>query len=155
MRPEEELGRVLREKGKTLAVAESCTGGLVSDMITDVPRSSRYFLAGIVAYSNEAKVNLIGVRSSTLKSFGAVSEQTAIEMAQGVREVCGADIGAAVTGIAGPGGGTPEKPVGLVHFALDLKGSIVVDHVLFRGDRTRVKDSSAKHLLRMIVKSLK
>jgi PncC family amidohydrolase len=146
---------LLRNAGRTLAVAESCTGGLVSDMITNVPRSSRYFLAGIVTYSNEAKVSLIGVSSSTLESFGAVSEQTAREMAQGVRKRCGADIGAAVTGIAGPGGGTSEKPVGLVYFAVDDGQEVVVDRIVFPGDRLQVKRSSAERLIGMISDLLK
>jgi len=141
---------LLRNAGRTLAVAESCTGGLVSDMITNVPRSSRYFLAGIITYSNEAKVSLIGVSNSTLESFGAVSEQTAREMAHGVRKRCGADIGAAVTGIAGPGGGTSEKPVGLVYFAVNDGREVVVDRIVFPGDRLQIKRSSAERLIGMI-----
>jgi nicotinamide-nucleotide amidase len=154
MRPEEKLGRLLMEKSKTLAVAESCTGGLVSDLITNVPGSSRYFLAGLVAYGNEAKVGILGVRRSTLDSHGAVSEQTAREMARGVRERVGAGIGAAVTGIAGPGGGTPEKPVGLIYFAVDDGHRVVVDRAVLEGDRLRVKRSSAERLIGMIVESL-
>jgi PncC family amidohydrolase len=154
MRPEEELGRILRETGKTLGVAESMTGGLVSDLITNVPRSSHYFIAGIVTYSDESKVRLLGVSRSTLESHGAVSEQTAREMARGVRERIGTDIGAAVTGIAGPGGGTPEKPVGLVCFSVDDGQKVIASREIFEGDRVQLKRSSAEHLIRMIVASL-
>jgi PncC family amidohydrolase len=154
MRPEEELGRILRETGKTLGVAESMTGGLVSDLITNVPRSSHYFIAGIVTYSDESKVRLLGVSRSTLESHGAVSEQTAREMARGVRERIGTDIGAAVTGIAGPGGGTPEKPVGLVCFSVDDGQKVIASREIFEGDRLQLKRSSAEHLIRMIVTSL-
>jgi PncC family amidohydrolase len=154
MRPEEELGRILRETGKTLGVAESMTGGLVSDLITNVPRSSHYFIAGIVTYSDESKVRLLGVSRSTLESHGAVSEQTAREMARGVRERIGTDMGAAVTGIAGPGGGTPEKPVGLVCFSVDDGQKVIASREIFEGDRLQLKRSSAEHLIRMIVASL-
>ncbi len=112
------LGRLLRERGLTLATAESCTGGLVGSLVTDVPGSSHYYCGGVVAYSNEVKVRLLGVRRATLKRYGAVSAQTATEMAEGVRNRTGADIGVAVTGIAGPGGGTRKKPVGLVYIAI-------------------------------------
>ncbi len=111
---EETLSRLLRERGLTLAVAESCTGGLIGSRITDVVGSSAYFLLGIVAYSNAAKKRLLGVSSDTLARFGAVSPETAEEMAEGVRVQAGADLGLATTGIAGPGGGSPEKPVGTV-----------------------------------------
>ena len=155
MRPEEELGRLLREKGKTLAVAESCTGGLVSDLITNVPGSSGYFLAAIISYSYESKSLLLGVDKSTLFSYGAVSEQTAREMARGVRERTGADIGAAVTGIAGPGGGTEQKPVGLVYFAVDDGKGVVVEKVVFTGDRAQVKRSSGERLIEIIITCLR
>lgn len=119
---EETVGRLLRERGLTLAVAESCTGGLVGHRITEVPGSSEYFLLGVVTYSNEAKERILGVRPETLRSAGAVSTQTAEEMAAGVRKLSGADLGLATTGIAGPGGGTPEKPVGTVCVALAWEG---------------------------------
>lgn len=152
-RLEEELGTVLRGKGRTLAIAESCTGGLVCDLITNEPRSSRYFLVGIVTYSNESKVDLLGVRPSTIDKHGAVSDETAREMASGVRRVTGADIGASVTGIAGPGGGTPEKPVGLVYMAVDNGGSVTVERQVFPGSRIDVKRSAAERLVQMILES--
>ncbi|HEV2149520.1 MAG TPA: competence/damage-inducible protein A [Longimicrobiaceae bacterium] len=119
---EETVGKLLRERGLTLAVAESCTGGLIGDRITDVPGSSEHFLLGVVSYSNEAKERMLGVRPETLREFGAVSTQTAEEMAAGVRRISGAALGLATTGIAGPGGGTPEKPVGTVCVALAWEG---------------------------------
>jgi PncC family amidohydrolase len=155
MRPEEELGELLRTKSMTLAVAESCTGGLVSDMITNVPGSSMYFLAGLVTYSNDSKIDLLGVSRETLESYGAVSEQVVIEMARGVRKTTGADIGAAVTGIAGPDGGTKQKPVGLIYFAVDDGKAILADRAFLSGDRREVKRSSSRRLIEIIVKSLR
>ena len=105
----------------TLATAESCTGGLIAKRITDVAGCSDVFLGGCVTYANEAKEKLIGVKHETLEAFGAVSEQTAREMARGVRLALGADVGIATTGIAGPGGGTPEKPVGTVYIAVSTE----------------------------------
>jgi nicotinamide-nucleotide amidase len=119
---EETVGRLLRERGVTLAVAESCTGGLIGHRITDVPGSSEYFLLGVVAYSNEAKHNLLGVAHSTLDNEGAVSEATVKEMARGVMRAAGADIGLATSGIAGPGGGSAEKPVGTVCIGIAWEG---------------------------------
>jgi PncC family amidohydrolase len=155
MRLEEELGELLRTKSMTLAVAESCTGGLVSDMITNVPGSSMYFLAGLVTYSNDSKIDLLGVSRETLESYGAVSEQVVIEMARGVRKTTGADIGAAVTGIAGPDGGTEQKPVGLIYFAVDDGKAILADRAFLSGDRREVKRSSTRRLIEIIVKSLR
>ncbi len=119
---EAEVGRLLRECSLTLATAESCTGGLIGHRLTDVPGSSAYFLAGIVAYSNEAKQALLGVDRATLEQHGAVSAETVRQMAEGARRATGADLGIATSGIAGPGGGTPEKPVGTVWIALSGPG---------------------------------
>jgi nicotinamide-nucleotide amidase len=119
---EETVGRLLRERGLTLAVAESCTGGRIGDRVTDVPGSSEYFLLGVATYANEAKVRVLGVSESTIAEHGAVSTQTAAEMAAGVRKLAGADLGIATTGIAGPGGGTPEKPVGTLCIGLAWEG---------------------------------
>lgn len=112
------VGRLMREQNKTLALAESCTGGLVANRITNIPGSSDFFRHGVVSYSNESKVNILEVQKSTLDRHGAVSSSCAKEMAQGVRRISRADYGLAVTGIAGPTGGTDEKPVGTVHVAL-------------------------------------
>ncbi len=119
---EETVGRLLRERGMTLALAESCTGGRIGDRITDVPGSSEYFLLGVAAYSNQAKQALLGVRPETLRAHGAVSPETAAEMAEGARRAAGADVGLSTTGIAGPGGGTEEKPVGTVCIGLAWDG---------------------------------
>ena len=119
---EEVVGRLLRERGLTLAVAESCTGGRIGDWITNVAGSSAYFLLGVATYSNEAKAQVLGVPAETLEAHGAVSPQTAEEMARGVRRISGASLGLSTTGIAGPGGGTPEKPVGTVCVGLAWEG---------------------------------
>jgi nicotinamide-nucleotide amidase len=119
---EEEVGRLLRERGMTLAVAESCTGGRIGDWVTDVPGASAYFLLGIAAYADEVKRGVLGVSPATLERCGAVSPETAEEMAEGARRLSGASLGLATTGIAGPGGGTPEKPVGTVCIGLAWEG---------------------------------
>lgn len=119
---EETVGRLLRERGLTLAVAESCTGGRIGDRVTDVAGSSAYFLLGVATYSNEAKTAVLGVDEATLAEHGAVSTRVAEEMAAGVRRLAGADLGVSTTGVAGPSGGTEEKPVGTVCIALAWEG---------------------------------
>jgi nicotinamide-nucleotide amidase len=119
---EETVGRMLRERSLTLALAESCTGGRIGDRITDVPGSSAYFLLGVATYSNQAKMSVLGVPEATLAAHGAVSTQTAEEMAMGARRISGADVGLSTTGVAGPGGGTVEKPVGTVCIGLAWEG---------------------------------
>jgi nicotinamide-nucleotide amidase len=109
-----EVGYLLTKLGKTLAIAESCTGGLISNMVTDVPGSSNYFIFSGITYSNDAKINILNVKKKTIVEFGAVHDQTALEMARGARNIAGADFAVSTTGIAGPGGGTKEKPVGMV-----------------------------------------
>lgn len=137
------VGEQLRAHGWRLAVAESCTGGLLGHWITEIAGSSDYFLGGVIAYSNQAKEQLLGVRPSTLLQYGAVSEATAREMAAGVRQRFGADLALAVTGIAGPGGGTPEKPVGLVYIALDAPDRQICRRYVWQGDRAANKAHSA------------
>jgi nicotinamide-nucleotide amidase len=145
------VGDLLRRGGKTLALAESCTGGLLAGRLTDVAGSSDYFLGGAVTYANSAKAELVGVSAGTLEHFGAVSEETAREMALGARLRFGASIGLSVTGIAGPGGGTPEKPVGTVHFALDDVGGTRLDQrLLMPGDRALVRRWSTSAALSML-----
>lgn len=134
------VGKQLTERRLTLAVAESCTGGLIAKRVTDIPGSSHYFVGGIVAYSNEAKVELLGVAEALIRRAGAVSPGVAEAMARGVRERLHADIGIGVTGIAGPSGGTPEKPVGLVYVGLDWKGDIRHKRFHIPGDRERVRE---------------
>jgi nicotinamide-nucleotide amidase len=145
------LGRALRERGLTLALAESCTGGMVSTLVTDVPGSSAYFLGGVVSYGNGAKESFLGVREETLRAHGAVSEQAALEMARGAVEKFGADVAASVTGIAGPDGGTEEKPVGTVWFAIaDRGGREVAKRRAFLGDRGHVRRSASVHALELV-----
>ena len=137
------LGRVLVDRRWTVATAETCTGGLIAGAITDVGGSSAWFDRGFVTYSNEAKIEMLGVRAATLAAYGAVSEATAREMAAGALARSGADIAVAVTGIAGPSGGTPEKPVGLVCFAWARRGSAVDACTLhFTGDRAAVREAA-------------
>lgn len=140
---EQVVGALLREKKMRLAVAESCTGGLLSSLITDVPGASEYFLQGQVTYSNEAKIQQLGVSPATLDQFGAVSAETALEMARGIRRVSGADFGIALTGIAGPDGGSAEKPVGTVHIALAHSGGEWERKYLFPLGRDRFKQVAA------------
>ena len=145
------LGKRLKELGKTLAVAESCTGGLIGHRLTDVPGSSDYFLGGIIAYAYEAKERLLNVRHKTLYEYGAVSEQTAIEMARGARRALGADIGVAVTGIAGPGGGLPDKPVGTTWVAVSTREQDWTRHYLWQGDRSENKVQSVEGVFTLLL----
>lgn len=151
---EDVVGRLLREKGRTLAVAESCSGGLLSHWVTNVPGSSGYFVEGVVAYSNDAKVRRLGVPASLLRAYGAVSEPVARAMAAGVRRRAGVDLGLAITGIAGPTGGTSEKPVGLVFIALAHEGGCLTVRNFFLGDRGTVKIQSARKALDIIRRHL-
>jgi PncC family amidohydrolase len=147
---EVQIGKLLIQRGLTLAAAESCTGGLVSHRITNVPGSSDYFLGGIVAYSNQTKMALLGVLRETLDSHGAVSQETVLEMAAGVRQALRADIGIAVSGIAGPGGATPNKPVGLVWLGSSADAS-QTRRFIFPGNRLEVKEQSAEAALQMVL----
>jgi len=144
------VGRILREKGLKVAVAESCTGGLIANRITDVSGSSEYFIMGAVTYSNESKINILKVSEEMVIRYGAVSKEVAQAMAKGIREVAGADIGIGVTGIAGPSGGTPEKPVGLVYIALDTKDRSYYREYRFGATRVRNKSLSAQMALEML-----
>ena len=151
------VGELLRRRGLRLAVAESCTGGLVSHLITNVPGSSTYYMGGVTAYAYEAKVRLLGVSWRTLEKYGAVSEETVIEMASGVRKALAADIGISISGIAGPGGGTPEKPVGLTWVGLSTEGGEEAYRYVWEGNRLAVKEKSARqalHLLKDYLESL-
>lgn len=146
----EEIGRLLMSRGLTVAVAESCTGGKLGDMLTDVPGSSDYFLGGVISYSNDAKSNLLGVDGKTLKAKGAVSEEVAIQMAAGARRQLQADVGVGITGIAGPTGGTLTKPVGLVYVAISSSKSSKCSRCVFKGSRSEIKTQSANRALEML-----
>ena len=152
------LAARLRERGLTLALAESCTGGLIAARLTDLPGISSTLLCGVVSYSNESKQALLGVGAHTLQAHGAVSAQTAIEMARGARKTNGADIGLAVTGIAGPDGGTPEKPVGLVFIACAAPwGEKTIELSLSRGrrnDRDVVRNSACLQAMNLLLREL-
>ena len=151
MGTEANIGVLLAEQGLTLATAESSTGGLVAHRITSVSGSSAYYLGGFVTYANEAKEALLGVRSETLVAHGAVSEETALEMARGARERLGADVGIATTGIAGPTGGTLEKPVGLVYIALSAADAQLCERHVWHGDRAANNEQSAQAVLRLVL----
>jgi nicotinamide-nucleotide amidase len=144
------VGHLLRESSWTIALAESCTGGLLTSRLTDVPGSSDYVERGVVCYSNRAKVELLGVSSSLIAEHGAVSEQVARAMAEGVRSRAGTNVGIGVTGVAGPGGGTPEKPVGTVAIAIVAGDDARVRTFQFIGDREQVKYQSAQAALNML-----
>lgn len=151
---EQTVGRLLRKQRKTVAVAESCTGGLIGDRLTDVPGSSDYFLGGAIVYSNLLKHRLLGVSSLTLRARGAVSEACAKQMAKGVRDLCGADYGLAITGIAGPTGGTRENPVGLIYLALSGGQTTVVERHRFINSRREIKERTMQAALNLLRKTL-
>jgi nicotinamide-nucleotide amidase len=140
----------LKARGLTLAVAESCTGGALGNQVTSVPGSSEVFLGGVIAYANAVKIGVLGVREETLKRHGAVSEAAAAEMAAGARRLCGADIGLAVTGIAGPGGSNDKKPVGLVHMHLSAASGERGMRQIFSGSREAIKLRSALVALNLV-----
>jgi nicotinamide-nucleotide amidase len=149
------VGGLLRRAEQTLALAESCTGGLASSMLTDVPGSSHYFLGSIVSYGNAAKEALLDVGPDTLRAHGAVSEEAAREMAIGARRRFDADLAVSITGIAGPDGGSPEKPVGTVFFALaDRDGVAAASRRLFVGDRSVVRRAACLHAFEMLRRRL-
>jgi nicotinamide-nucleotide amidase len=145
---------LMKNNGLTLAVAESCSGGMLSARLIGVPGISDVYCAGLVTYSNEAKQSLLGVSKDTLQLHGAVSEETAKEMVEGTLRVTGADYAVSITGIAGPGGGTKEKPVGLVYIACGNKDVITVKRNLFDGDRQRVREASTETALQMLKEEL-
>jgi nicotinamide-nucleotide amidase len=144
------VGRLLLKRNLTISAAESCTGGLIMHRLTNVPGSSRYFLGGVVSYSNELKIRVLGVRDKTLKTVGAVSREVAREMASGVRKLMGSDIGVSTTGIAGPSGGSEEKPVGLVYTAISTKEKTIIEKNIFKGDRWMIKERASQKALDMV-----
>ncbi len=145
------IGSMLKERGLKLALAESCTGGLVGDRISNISGSSEYFLGGVVAYAYEAKAALLGVSWDTLNSKGAVSRETVLEMARGVRKAFGSDIAVSISGIAGPGGGTLDKPVGTTWIGLVAADDEWAKLFQFSGDRQQNKSSAADAALQLLL----
>jgi len=149
------VGARLQASRQSLVTAESCTGGLIAGAVTAIAGSSDWFERGMVTYSNEAKQEMLGVRQATLDAFGAVSEATAREMAEGALRASRASISVAVTGVAGPGGGSREKPVGMVCFGWSRRGGTTeVETVHFAGDRTAVREATVRHALHGILARL-
>ena len=154
-RPEEIMLSIMRRAGQTLAVAESCTGGLLAQRITTVPGSSEYFKLGVVPYSNDAKKIMLKISPQVLRKFGAVSEQVAIAMAQRVRRLVDADWGIAVTGIAGPGGATKAKPVGLVYLAVAGPDGVICRRHFFKGTRHNIRKKTTEAALDLLIRDLR
>ena len=152
---QEQVHRLFVESGKTLAVAESCTGGSISAKFTAMAGASTYFLCGVTAYANEAKRDVLGVDESLIEQYGAVSEQVARAMAEGVRRISGADYAVATTGIAGPTGGSPEKPVGTVWFAVASERGTEAMMRNSGTDRGQVIDRATAYAIEMLYKELK
>lgn len=150
----EVVGRILEEKNLTIAVAESCTGGLIANTLTDIPGSSNYVKGGIVAYSNDMKIKLLRVEQQTLREHGAVSCETALQMAKGAAEQCGANVGVSATGIAGPGGGSPEKPVGTVWMGFWIFGHHFALKAVFSNDRQINKERTVMVVLETVRRQL-
>jgi nicotinamide-nucleotide amidase len=154
MDEETQIGPLLLRHRATLATAESCTGGLIGHLLTNVSGSSYYYLGGVMAYANAVKRNVLGVRAETLETEGAVSEPTALQMAHGVCRLLDADYGLAVTGIAGPTGATPGKPIGLAYIALVGPGVERCERHVWDGDRVENKALSARRALQMLIEYL-
>lgn len=148
------MGVLLTKKNQTLGIAESCTGGVIAAAITEIPGSSNYFYGGLVSYANRTKQELLGVSKKVLKTKGAVSKETALQMVRGARKVFKTDWSISVTGIAGPSGGTPTKPVGLVFYAVRGPKIEVVKKNVFKGNRRRIQNSAAKAALELLISLL-
>ena len=144
------VGQMLCARGYTISCAESCTGGLLTSTLTDVPGSSAYVMGSVVSYSNDVKARILHVAEETLAAHGAVSPETAQAMAEGVRDLMQTDVGLGITGIAGPGGGSPEKPVGLVYIAVSTLGKTSVEKNVFSGVRAEIKRAAVNKALAMV-----
>ncbi len=151
---EKKVAHLLTKNELTIATAESCTGGLIAHRLTNIPGSSAYFMTGLVTYSNPAKIQLLGVESETLEKHGAVSSEVAKEMAEGVKKRIKTDIGVSTTGIAGPGGGSEEKPVGTVHMGIATNDETLTKKFKFTGDRWQIKEQTSELALRWIAEIL-
>ena len=150
---EKRVAQTLIKAKKTLSLAESCTGGLLSHRLTNIPGSSRFLKVGLIVYSNDAKMKLLKIPLKILQTFGAVSEQTALAMAKMVRKISKTDIGLAITGIAGPAGGTTTKPVGLTFIAISTKSKDQCYEYRFQGARIRIKSQGATKTLQCLLKN--
>lgn len=148
---ESQLGKLLLTRHWSIAVAESCTGGLISHLITDISGASAYYLGGIIAYSNQIKIKQLGVNQGTIQNYGAVSRETVLEMAVGVRMSFGADIGLSTSGIAGPSGGTVEKPVGTTWIGMSALNVEKAYHFIFSGTRWDIKNQAAQMALKLVI----
>ncbi|MEY8493420.1 CinA family protein [Lachnospiraceae bacterium 29-91] len=151
---EEQVVRLLKTQDLTITAAESCTGGMIAGTLVNVAGASDVFGESYVTYSNEAKHRLVGVNEETLKQFGAVSEETAYEMAAGAARAAGADVGLSSTGIAGPGGGTPEKPVGLVYIGCFVCGKVQVRQLNLHGSREQIRRNTVEAVLKLAAEML-
>ena len=146
----QELSEILVTNGLTISVAESCTGGSLSHAITSIPGASSYFDCGYITYSNQSKVEMLGVDTQTIKTYGAVSEEVALELVIGVAARSHSDVAVSVTGVAGPTGGTPEKPVGMVCFGFSYDGKTSTSTQLFSGDRANIVSQSVSYALKQL-----
>lgn len=151
---EEVVAKLLIERNLTISTAESCTGGMIASTLINYPGISKVFLEGAVTYTNEAKHRRLGVKNETLNNYGAVSEETAREMASGIAKNAGTDVSIVTTGIAGPGGGTEDKPVGLVYVGVYFKGIVHVEKCIFNGDRLSVRKKATTKGLDMLKRLL-
>ena len=154
MSPEERAVQILMEKGYDITTAESCTGGMIAATLINVSGISEIYKEGYITYANEAKQKLLGVKKETLNTFGAVSEQTAYEMALGAAKAADARVSLAVTGIAGPGGGSEEKPVGLVYIGCNIDGNVTVSKNLFQGDRLTIRKQATQKAMALLLTCL-
>ncbi len=154
MNLETKEAKALLNKCSSIAIAESLSGGLICNLLTNVPGSSRFLHLGIVAYSNDSKIKTLKVSPETIKKHGAVSEQTAIEMANGIRKLHKTEFGLSTTGIAGPGGGTKRKPVGFVYIAVATKNETLCIKYMFEGERLSIKRQTTRHALLLLLEFL-
>lgn len=143
--------RILAQRGMTLATAESCTGGLVGKLLTDIPGSSAVYMGGVISYTNGVKKRLLGVSDETLRAYTAVSRQTATEMAKGTREAVCADVGVSVTGLAGPDGDGTGRPIGLVYIGLDMNGFSYNQELHLAGSRAQIREDAARAIFEMLL----
>ncbi len=155
MRSSTKLAQLLTQKHLTISIAESCTGGLVSHQLTDIPGASAFLLMAVIAYDNQAKMKVLKVPHALIAQHGAVSEAVALSMARGVRKILKTDIGLAITGIAGPSGGSAKKPVGTVFIAINTAQETLCQHYVFKGTRTRIKSQATNAALNLLIRLVK